>query len=207
MNRFEQAVYECMNPTAELVERTSEPLHRAMLLNFWRHVHLEGAGEFEQIVAPDMMVDHPVYRVTWGASPAVIEGKDGVVAFYNSVGESVLWHSDDRLSVADWGICDEITFHQLARGADLKEVGYEVDSDHALSHVSSRQAFIWPYDSQARLAGEHLYEDKTSLEIEEVSPEEAITPARVREIHREQLAKLEAERGDNFWVLETVAAE
>ena len=36
--------------------------------------------------------------------------------------------------------------------------------------------------------------------IEEVSPEEAITPARVREIHREKLAKLEAERGDRFWV-------
>ena len=30
---------------------------------------------------------------------------------------------------------------------------------------------------------------------------EAITPARVREIHRQQLAKLEAERGPNFWVL------
>ena len=73
-------------------------------------------------------------------------------------------------------------------------------------HVSSRQAFIWPYDEQARLAGEHLYEDKTSLAIEEVDPAEAITPARVREIHRDQLAKLEAERGEGFWVLETVAA-
>ncbi|HVY81286.1 MAG TPA: hypothetical protein VG994_09925 [Steroidobacteraceae bacterium] len=30
---------------------------------------------------------------------------------------------------------------------------------------------------------------------------EAITPARVREIHREQLAKLEAERGPNFLAL------
>ena len=47
-----------------------------------------------------------------------------------------------------------------------------------LYHVSSRQAFIWPYDSQARLAGEHLYEDKTSLQIEEVDPSEAITPDR-----------------------------
>ena len=93
-----------------------------------------------------MMVDEPVYRVTWGASPAVITGKDGVLAFYNSVGESVLWHSDDRLSVADWGICDELTFHQLARGADLRAVGYDVDDADALYHASSRQAFIWPYD-------------------------------------------------------------
>ena len=117
------------------------------------------------------------------------------------MGESVLWHSDDRLAVGDWGICDEITFHQLARGADLKAVGYDVPDDDALYHASSRQAFVWPYDDRARLAGEHLYEDKTSLVIEEVAPAEAITPARVREIHREQLAKLEAERGERFWVL------
>jgi hypothetical protein len=201
MNRFEQAIYDCMNPTAELLEKTTKPLHRAMLLNFWRHVHLEGAGEYEQIMASDMTVDEPVYRVTWGANPAVITGKDGVLAFYNSVGEAVLWNSDDRLAVSDWGICDELTFHQIARGADLRAIGYEVDDADVLHHTSSRQAFIWPYDGQARLAGEHLYEDKTSLTIEAVSPEEAITPARVREIHREQLAKLEAERGERFWVL------
>jgi hypothetical protein len=202
MNRFERQVYDCMNPTAELVERTTNPLHRAMLLNFWRHVHLEGSGQFDRIVADDMMVEHPTYRVTWGAEPAVIEGKEGVLGFYNSVGESVLWHSDDRLSVADWGICDELTFQQLARGAELKAVGYEVEDDDKIYHVASRQAFIWPYDERGRLAGEHLYEDKTSLTIEEVSPDEAITPARVREIHLEQLAKLEDERGERFWTLE-----
>jgi len=205
MNRFEQAVYDCMIPTASLLEETTKPLHRAILLNFWRHVHLEGAVEYERIVASDMMVDEPVYRVTWGASPTVVTGKEGVLAFYNSVGEAVLWHSDDRLAVGDWGVCDEITFHQLAKGAGLRAIGYEVDDDEALYHVSSRQAFVWPYDSQARLAGEHLYEDKTSLEVEVVDPSEAITPARVREIHREQLAKLEAERGDRFWVLEEAA--
>ena len=205
MNRFEQAVYDCMNPTAELLERTTKPLHRAMLLNFWRHVHLEGGGDYERIVAPDMMVDEPVYRVTWGANPAVIEGKDGVLAFYRGVGEAVLWNSDDLLAVADWGICDELTFHQLARGSDLRAVGYDVDEPGAIYHVSSRQAFVWPYDERARLIGENLYEDKTSLAIEEVDPAEAITAARVREIHLEQLAKLEAERGDRFWVLDVAA--
>jgi len=201
MNRFEQGVYDCMIPTAALLEQTTNPLHRAMLLNFWRHVHLEGAGEFDRIVASDMMVDHPVYRVTWGVNPAVIEGKDGVLGFYSSVGETVLWNSDDRLAVADWGICDELTFHQLAHGESLQAVGYDVEHADRLYHVSSRQSFIWPYDDQARLAGEHLYEDKTSTQVEEVDPAEAITPARVREIHREQLAKLEAERGESFWVL------
>lgn len=201
MNKFEQAVYDCMQPTEALLERTSNPLHRAMLLNFWRHVHLEGAGDYDKILASDMTVDNPVYRVTWGANPTVIEGKEGVRAFYESVGEAVLWHSDDRLSVADWGICDEIKFHQLARGEDLRALGYQLDDPDKLYHVSSRQAFIWPYDERARLAGEHLYEDKTSLKIEEVAAEDAISPARVRAIHREQLAKLEANRGPGFWIL------
>ncbi len=201
MNRFEKAVYDCMLPTAALLERTTKPLHRAILLNFWRHVHLEGAGEYDKILSPDMVVDHPVYRVTWGATPGVIEGKDGVRAFYNSVGDAVLWHSDDRLAVEDWGICDEITFHQLSLGSNLKLIGYDVAHADKLYHVYSRQAFIWPYDERARLKGEHLYEDKTSLCIEEVDHSEAITPARVREIHRGQLGKLETERGPNFWML------
>lgn len=202
MNRFEQAIFDCMEPTRKLLELTTKPLHRAILLNFWRHVHLECIGEYDKIIASDMMVDHPVYRVTWGANPAVIEGKEAVKAFYQSVGEAVLWHSDDRLSVADWGVCDEITFHQLAVGSDLKAIGYEVPNADKLYHVSSRQAFIWPYDDRARLAGEHLYEDKTSLHIEEVDRSEAISPERVREIHRGQLRRLEAERGPNFWVLD-----
>ena len=148
MNRFEKQVYECMHPTQKLLEKTTDPLHRAILLNFWRHVHLEGAGDYQTILAPDMVVDHPVYRVTWGAKPGVVEGKAGVLGFYNSVGQAVLWHSDDRLAVADWGICDEITFHQLAEGAILKQLGYSIPHAERLYHVASRQAFIWPYDAK-----------------------------------------------------------
>ena len=200
MNRFEKAVYECMAATQALYERTTNPLHKAMLLNFWRHVHLEGSGQYEKIVAPDMMVDHPVYRVSWGANPTIVEGKQGVVDFYNSVGEVVLWNSDDVIAVSDWGIFDELTFHQLAKGSDLMAMNYGIDNPDGIYHISSRQAFFWPYDDKARLAGEHLYEDKTSLTIEEIDPKDAITPARVREIQREQLAKLDARFGPNYWV-------
>ena len=125
-----------------------------------------------------------------------------MLGFYHSVGEAVLWHSDDRLAVGDWGICDELTFHQLAVGSDLRALGYDVADPAGLYHASSRQAFIWPYDERARLAGENLYEDKTSLGIEEVDPADATTPTRVRDIHRGQLARLEQERGDKFWMLD-----
>ena len=207
MNRFEQAVYDCMIPTAKLLEQTTKPLHRAMLLNFWRHVHLEGAGEFEQDRGPGH-----------DGRPARVPGHLG----RESGGHQGQGRACSRSTTAsatrccgtpttawrwrDWGICDEITFHQLAKGSDLRALGYDVAEADRLYHVSSRQAFIWPYDERARLAGEHLYEDKTSLRIEEVDPAEAITPARVREIHREQLAAARAERGEKFWVLDVVAA-
>ncbi len=200
MNRFEQAVYDCMNPVEELLQRTENPLHRAMLENFRRHVHLEGSGQFDKITAPDMTVDNPVYRVSWGDHPALIEGKEGVIGFYNSVTEAVLWNSDDLIAVNDWGIADELTFNQLIKGSDLQNLGYKAESPDAYYHLRSRQAFIWPYNEKALLKGENLYEDKTSVEINQVDESELITPQRVAEIHREQLARLEAEKGPNWWV-------
>ncbi|MEI7950690.1 MAG: hypothetical protein WCI66_10710 [Gammaproteobacteria bacterium] len=201
MNRFEHAVYHCMDPVEALLQRTTSPLQRAILENFRRHVHLEGSGQFDKIVASDMMVDNPVYRVSWGANPVVVQGKDNVVKFYNSVGECVLWNSDDLIAVGDWGIADELTFNQLLKGKNLLAMGYPADDPEAYYHLQSRQAFIWPYNEQAKLKGENLYEDKTSVLITKVAAADIITPQRVAEIHREQLAKLEASKGQGYWVL------
>jgi len=205
MNRFEQAVYDCMKPTQALYEQTTNPFHRKIILNFWRHVHLEGAGLYDQICSDDMMVENPVYRVTWGASPAVIEGREGVMAFYNSVGDVVLWNSDDRIAVGDWGIADELTFNLLGLGSIMQAIGYAVPDPDRYYHVASRQAFIWPYDENARLAGEHLYEDKTSLTWTEVDEAELTTAARVREIQKELLGQLHERFGERFWVYEREA--
>lgn len=200
MNRFEQAVYHCMDPVEQLLAKTTSPLQRAILHNFRRHVHLEGSGQFDLIAADDMMVKHPVYRVSWGANPVVVEGRQNVVNFYNGVGAQVLWNSDDLLAVNDWGVADELTFNQLLKGGDLLRMGYKAEDPDAYYHLHSRQAFIWPYDAKALLKGENLYEDKTSVIIAPVAANEVITPQRVAQIHREQLAKLEARLGPRYWV-------
>ena len=62
MNRFERRSYDAMGSPAELLEQATKPLHRAMLLNFWSPCAPRGRGRFEEIVAPDMMVDGPVVR-------------------------------------------------------------------------------------------------------------------------------------------------
>ena len=158
-SQYEAEVYHCMDPTLDLYGSTENPLHRAILLNYWRHVHLEGAAMFEEITAPDMMADNPKYHVTWGDSP-----------------------------------------FQVSTGSELKKIGHKVEKDDGLYLVSSRQAFIWPYNEQALLTGEHLYEDKSTLTIEEIDPAQAMTPQRVREIHKECLAEMEARMGPNYWV-------
>jgi len=198
VNRFEEAVYHCMDPVEDLLQKTTNPLHRAMLENFRRHVHLEGSGQFDLITAADMMVDNPVYRVSWGDNPVIIEGKEGVKGFYNAVTGAVLWNSNDFIAVNDWGVADELTFNQLIKGSDLKNLGYQADDDDTWYHLQSRQAFIWPYDDRALLKGENLYEDKTSVSITPVDSREVITPERVAAIHREQLARLEAEKGPEY---------
>jgi hypothetical protein len=45
-----------------LLEVTENPRHRFMLLTYYRHRFLEIAGRYEEIFAPDMMADNPVYH-------------------------------------------------------------------------------------------------------------------------------------------------
>lgn len=199
-SKYEREVYNCMNPTLELHDRLDNPLHKAILKNYCRHVHLEGAAMFKEITAPDMMADDPVYHVCWGDNPVQVHGKQGVFDFYSAIGDIVLWNSGDKVAVADWGIADEMWFHQMSTGAELAKIGITVEKEDGLYLVSSRQAFIWPYDENALLTGEHLYEDKSTLTIEEIDPAEYMTPERVREIHKECLVELEERWGPEYWV-------
>jgi len=44
-----------------LIDRTTNPRHRAILLNYDRHSTLEVCGYYEEILGPDMTVEHPHY--------------------------------------------------------------------------------------------------------------------------------------------------
>src|SRR3546814_19380003 len=51
-----------MSEVNDLMLRTKNPLHWAILNNYVRHAILELCNEWRSIMAPDMMVPHPVYR-------------------------------------------------------------------------------------------------------------------------------------------------
>ncbi len=141
------------------------------------------AREVEQISNGRITVElYPANALgTWGGVPISMPIGDSYDALQRGVVD------DDEYAVADWGIASEMTFHQLTQGKNLKALGFDIDDEEAIYHYKSRQAFIWPYDSQARLIGEHIYEDPPTVVIEQVKPEEILTPQRAKEIHQKLL--------------------
>ncbi|MFE9628140.1 hypothetical protein [Streptomyces sp. NPDC006527] len=48
----------------EYLRKTQNPLHRAMLRNYYRHLLLELSDYWDQILLPEPTVDEPAYRAT-----------------------------------------------------------------------------------------------------------------------------------------------
>ncbi|HYW04274.1 MAG TPA: hypothetical protein VFA86_10060 [Gammaproteobacteria bacterium] len=178
---LEQAITHSLDTTAGQLATTTNERHRQILHNYMMHVHLEGAGEFEKIVAPDMMVDDPEYRILWG-TPIIVRGKEEVLNFYNSIGQAILWHTDEMIAVADWGFASEVTFHQVAPAAELAPLGVEVDDGNGWYHLQSRQVMVWPYDERGRLGGERIYEDVSTRQVARVDEGSLMPAARVKEL-------------------------
>jgi hypothetical protein len=53
----------------KLLTVTTNPRHRFLLQAYSRHRHLEVAGRYEEIFAPEMMVPNPVYHFHAGGTP------------------------------------------------------------------------------------------------------------------------------------------
>jgi hypothetical protein len=61
---------------------TEKPLHRAILKNYLRHLLLEVAGYWDQIIVPELTIDEPMYRVGDRREMRVLSGKNAVEGFY-----------------------------------------------------------------------------------------------------------------------------
>src|SRR5882757_5447302 len=190
MSRFEADFLASMSAVDAAIDRTADSHQKAILENYRRHVYLEVSGRIDEILSPEMTVEHPHYRVSWAGQVRVLDGVEEVRAFYEELGHAgaVLWNTDESVAVADWGFAAELTLHQLLPGAALVADGEQVDDPEAIYHLSSRQAFIWPYDERARLKGEHIYEDVGTRRFERVDPGDAITPERAAELFAPHLA-------------------
>jgi hypothetical protein len=190
MSRYETEFLASMAAVDAAIEATEDHHRRAILENYRRHVYLEVSGRIDEILSPEMTVEHPVYRISWAGKVTVLDGLEQVRTFYEGLGhaDAVLWNTDESVAVADWGFAAELTLHQLISGEALAADGEDIDDRGATYHLSSRQAFIWPYDERARLKGEHIYEDVSTRRFEKVAPADVITPQRAAELFAPHLA-------------------
>lgn len=166
------------------------PRHRHMLKNYRRHGLLEVSGLWQQILIPEMTVEHPVYRLMDNGVMHHLDGMDAVANFYRSMadsGNNVFGPLEEQVAVSDYGIFSEALFAWVVPGTHnmLASEGVEPDKVY---QVTEYLCMSWPY-VDGRLQGEHVYEDISSRQISEVDASAITTPAQAREILAPYLAE------------------
>jgi hypothetical protein len=170
----------------ELLAVTENPRHRYLLEAYDRHRNLEHAGRFEEIFAPEMTVENPVYRFNMaGAPPLLLEGREQVEAVYRLwavTDQSIFYAEDETLAVGDRLVVSTMVGYQQTHGSSLVAAGIEADAD-AMYLQRGRVAMIWPYDERCRLIGENVweYEERDHVLIR-LEPEEVLSTERAAEL-------------------------
>ncbi len=170
----------------ELIEVTENPRHRYLLEAYDRHRNLEHAGRFEEIFAPEMTVEHPVYRFNLlGQPPMMLEGRDQVEPLYRfwaETNQSIFYNESETVAVGDWMVVSTMVGYQQTLGSALLAAGVEADED-AMYLLKGRVAMIWPYDERGRLVGENVWEfDEGEHDLIKLDPEDVMSTERAAEL-------------------------
>lgn len=170
----------------ELIEVTENPRHRYLLEGYDRHRNLEHAGRFEEIFAPEMTVEHPVYRFNMiGQPPMKLEGREQVEPVYRlwaETNQSIFYNESETVAVGDWMVVSTMVGYQQTLGAALVAGGIEADED-AMYLLRGRVAMIWPYDDRGRLVGENVWEyDESEHDLIKLDPDDVLSTERAAEL-------------------------
>ena len=170
----------------ELIEVTENPRHRYLLQAYDRHRNLEHAGRYEEIFAPEMTVEHPVYRFNMlGQPPIVLAGRDQVEPMYRLWAETnqcIFYNESEAVAVGDWMVVSTMVGYQQTLGATLVAGGVEAD-EGAVYLVRGRVAMIWPYDERGRLVGENVWEyDESEHDVIKLESDQVVTTERAAEL-------------------------
>ena len=170
----------------ELIEVTENPRHRHLLEAYDRHRNLEHAGRVEEIFAPEMMVEHPVYRFSMAGQPAMtLEGREQVEPLYRlwaETSQSIFYNESETVAVGDRMVTSTMVGYQQTLGSALVAAGVEAD-ENAMYLVRGRVAMIWPYDERGRLVGENVWEyDEREHDLIKLDPDDVLTTERAAEL-------------------------
>jgi hypothetical protein len=183
-----------------LLGRTENPRHRFLLMAYDRNRNLEMAGRYKEILAPDMMVEDPVYHLHANGLRIKLEGQEKIRDLYRvwaATNQSVFYTESEEVSVSDHCISSmAVGYHQVS-GRSLLEnkiLSYlpAFVAEFLLDRAFGRQNFnddrnsmylykstlymIWPYDDRGRLIGENIWElEPRKAEIIKLSPDDVLT--------------------------------
>ncbi|WP_040842015.1 hypothetical protein [Nocardia brevicatena] len=192
---YEQELVHMMDDIDALIDSLPNPTHRKILINYRRHALLEVSGRYDELLAPEMTVTHPHYRIFEGGQGVILDGMDQVRSFYQSLAELdmlVMWTGRQHIAVGDHGFSGEAEFSQFVPGkmlgdnvfgsiGDDAKTASEYDPD-AWYLVRRTLAFVWPYDEHGKMIGEHVYEDTNSKTVTPVDAGDVISGARAAEL-------------------------
>jgi hypothetical protein len=178
----------------ELIEVTENPRHRYLLQAYDRHRNLEHAGRYEEIFAPEMTVEHPVYRFNMsGQPPTTLEGRDQVEPMYRlwaETNQSVFYNESETVAVGDWMVVSTMIGYQQTLGSALVAGGVDAEED-AMYLLRGRVAMIWPYDERGRLVGENVWEyDDGEHDLIKLDSGDVLTTERAAELLEPQIRPL-----------------
>ena len=168
-----------------LLEVTDNPRHRYMLEAYNRHRYLEMAGRYEEIFAPEMTVEHPVYRFDFYGQELLLDGREQVEAVYREWTETdqcVFYLESEELAVGDTMIVSRSVLYQQTLGAALVANGVDADAD-AMYLSRARIAMLWPYDARCRMVGEDVWEyDTSERRFIKLAPADVLSAERAGEL-------------------------
>jgi len=166
-----------------LIAKTTNRRHLAILENYRRHAILEVCGLYEGILAPDMIVPHPVYRFHTPKGTRIIDGMAAVRAEYESYeaqNTTVIYHTQEHTAVNDDGLYAEYVSHRFWPGKILAAQGDDIGDPDAMYMVTLTQAMYWPYDDDARVIEERVYRGN-DRKVVRCEPDEVITVQECRD--------------------------
>lgn len=178
----------------DLIEVTENPRHRYLLQAYDRHRNLEHAGRFEEIFAPEMTVEHPVYRFHMLGRPAIkLEGREQVEPLYRlwaETNQSIFYNESETVAVGDFIVVSTMIGYQQTLGSALVAAGIDADTD-ATYLLRGRVAMLWPYDERCRLIGENVWEyDDSEHALIKLDPSEILTTQQAAELLEPQIKPL-----------------
>ena len=186
----------------KLLEITTNPRHRYILMAYSRHRYLEFSGRYDEVLTDDMMVENPEYNLHALGFNTTISGKENIRNLYRYWAETnqcIFYGENEQVAVADNFVASTVTAHQQVWGKSilgskalgllpkglsqellvelLKVKGLKADPD-SMYLYSAFEETIWPYDDRGRLMREDVIEpDPSKAQITKLDPADVLTTA------------------------------